>query len=479
MRRADPPNLAGTGPEFGVLICIVFAMPIYAIFAWKGLHPLLANNALPNYLNVVLATAGVEALKLMSIAWLPLLAAFGLRQYYYDEGTWVAQAHADELSAYTEQRLAAVGLAFAVSFLCLSGVATLWAFFIARDVSNFKQLLVGGNPFLLFYPTMALVTVPLVWLTLAAADARARGRPVVAYGVASVLLVLGCQIAHLAFWYSGRACTGQYAGFLTDLFAGGCFHWYGGLDFFVLPTLAYLAAVVFGNPRAASLALRRLRLLRLRRQSAAAAAAVVLVCVMGSSVAALSQGRPANETVTGTRMVMEKEPDTKQPTVKIGFREDTEPFSYKADGGRQGGDQPLYEGFLADLCYWIFRGTYTVQEEKVEADNRFDRLEDGTIDVLCDPVTLRYSDEKRVKAGIFSPMVFATGITYLQRRDREGRSSIYIGYARGSTAERAARAGLRGRSFRRRSCRPEGRARRYVRDGMGGAQNSRCRRASR
>ena len=260
----------------------------------------------------------------------------------------------------------------------------------------------------------------------------------VAYGVASVLLVLGCQIAHLAFWYSGRACTGQYAGFLTDLFAGGCFHWYGGLDFFVLPTLAYLAAVVFGNPRAASLALRRLRLLRLRRQSAAAAAAVVLVCVMGSSVAALSQGRPANETVTGTRMVMEKEPDTKQPTVKIGFREDTEPFSYKADGGRQGGDQPLYEGFLADLCYWIFRGTYTVQEEKVEADNRFDRLEDGTIDVLCDPVTLRYSDEKRVKAGIFSPMVFATGITYLQRRDREGRSSIYIGYARGSTAERAA-----------------------------------------
>ena len=177
MRRADPPNLAGTGPEFGVLICIVFAMPIYAIFAWKGLHPLLANNALPNYLNVVLATAGVEALKLMSIAWLPLLAALGLRQYYYDEGTWVAQAHADESSAYTEQRLAAVGLAFAVSFLCLSGVATLWAFFIARDVSNFKQLLVGGNPFLLFYPTMALVTVPLVWLTLAAADARARGRP--------------------------------------------------------------------------------------------------------------------------------------------------------------------------------------------------------------------------------------------------------------------------------------------------------------
>ena len=122
---------------------------------------------------------------------------------------------------------------------------------------------------------MALVTVPLVWLTLAAADARARGCPVVADGVASVLLVLGCQIAHLAFWYSGRACTGQYAGFLTDLFAGGCFHlvWRPGL--LRAPTRAYLAAVVFGNPRAASLALRRLRLLRLRRQSAAAAAAVV------------------------------------------------------------------------------------------------------------------------------------------------------------------------------------------------------------
>ena len=106
-------------------------------------------------------------------------------------------------------------------------------------------------------------------------------------------------------------------------------------------------------------------------------------------------------------------------------------------------------------------------------------LEDGTIRRgWCDPVTLRYSDEKRVKAGIFSPMVFATGITYLQRRDREGRSSIYIGYARGSTAERAAQRACEVDLFAS-SCRPEGRARRYVRDGMGGAQNSRCRRASR
>ena len=114
LRNTDLPNLAGTGPELGVLICILFALPLYAIFAWKELHPLLSDQALPSSLTAVLATAGMEGLRLLAIFWFPLLTAFAVRQHYYDEGTWIARAHHDG-SSYAEQRLAVVGLAFVVS----------------------------------------------------------------------------------------------------------------------------------------------------------------------------------------------------------------------------------------------------------------------------------------------------------------------------------------------------------------------------
>ena len=124
--------------------------------------------------------------------------------------------------------------------------------------------------------------------------------------------------------------------------------------------------------------------------------------------------------------------------MRIGFRADAEPFSYKVngDGGNQIGSQPLYKGFLADLCYWIFDGgDYSVVEMEVNADDCFSKLERGEIDVLCDPVTMRFSDEKRMKAGIFSPIVFATGISYVVRRSRAGRDPVFIGYVENTTVE--------------------------------------------
>ena len=71
LRETRLPNLAGTGPELGVLISIMFVLPLYAIFAWQELHPLLSSQAMSNSLIAVLATAGVEGLRLLSVFWFP------------------------------------------------------------------------------------------------------------------------------------------------------------------------------------------------------------------------------------------------------------------------------------------------------------------------------------------------------------------------------------------------------------------------
>ena len=127
--------------------------------------------------------------------------------------------------------------------------------------------------------------------------------------------------------------------------------------------------------------------------------------------------------------------------VKIGFRSDVEPFSYLANPdesarGAESGSQS-YQGFLADLCHYLFRDSgYTVEEVKVPtAADRFRMLKDNDIDLLCDPVTLRYTEERR-SAGVFSPIVFASGVSYLRTRNR-GRGSVYIGYVESTTARRS------------------------------------------
>jgi ABC-type amino acid transport substrate-binding protein len=436
LQTADPPNLAGTGPEFGVLICILITIPIYALFTWKELHPPLSSSAMADSLRVVLATAGLYALLFVSIFWFPLLGAFAMRQYYYDERRWIAIGRHNDRSSYAKQRLAVVGVAFVISVICLSGVAALWAFLIARDVINFQALLIGrGVPFLLYYPSLALITIPLIWFTLIAVDTRIDDRPALRYGILSGILVFACLTSHLYYWYKGAACT-NYPRFLTDLFSGGCFFYYEGLNFFVMPILAFLAAVVFGNPQPASFAIRRSRLTPRGLEQAALALAVAVLISTFCPVALAQETKNEKEINT---------PNKKE--VKIGFRDAIEPFSYKAsvDGGTRIGLQPLYRGFLADLCYWIFEGgDYSVAEVPVTASDRFQKLREGEIDVLCDPVTMRFSEfdpvtylpreNIRIKSGIFSPIVFATGISYLQRRNRQLGSPVYIGYVKDTTA---------------------------------------------
>ena len=125
-------------------------------------------------------------------------------------------------------------------------------------------------------------------------------------------MVLLVQAAYFGFWYGvARVCT-PYGTFLLDLFSAGCFRFYGGLDFLVYPSLAFLAAAVFGNPNSVTTAQRRMRLIDLRRASHVASTLLALALVTAAT--ATSAAEPVKDT-----------------PIKVGFRDDAEPFSFRVD----------------------------------------------------------------------------------------------------------------------------------------------------
>ncbi|WP_018182493.1 hypothetical protein [Kaistia granuli] len=146
--------------------------------------------------------------------------------------------------------------------------------------------------------------------------------------------------------------------------------------------------------------------------------------------------------------------------VVLGFRTDIQPFSFQAQvkdkvkdkANAANPDKPMpYLGFVADLCYEIFDNSgYDIVQVPVEATKRFpvmrrppgekrmERANGEEVDVLCDATTVRLDDKERIEAGVFSPIIFVSGISYLSRSIRNFED-IEVGYVENSTAERVAK----------------------------------------
>jgi polar amino acid transport system substrate-binding protein/glutamate/aspartate transport system substrate-binding protein len=94
----------------------------------------------------------------------------------------------------------------------------------------------------------------------------------------------------------------------------------------------------------------------------------------------------------------------------FGYRSDAPPFSYEA-----GGDVPAFAGFTAEICNRVAQVLASRPElagvgrgaVRVTAEDRFQRLEAGDIDVLCGAASI--TPERQERMG-FSIPVLVTGI---------------------------------------------------------------------
>ncbi len=116
-------------------------------------------------------------------------------------------------------------------------------------------------------------------------------------------------------------------------------------------------------------------------------------------------------------------PAAAQPVLKVGVRTDAPPFSYLAKPDPEGRltkyspIQPsgeVYTGYMVNLCATVLdemqkSRNFTVSWVAVPAKDRFTKLEDGQIDILCDPATI--TQERLAIPGVMvSPPVYLSGV---------------------------------------------------------------------
>jgi polar amino acid transport system substrate-binding protein/glutamate/aspartate transport system substrate-binding protein len=124
-------------------------------------------------------------------------------------------------------------------------------------------------------------------------------------------------------------------------------------------------------------------------------------------------------------------------TIRIGVRQDARPFSYYNDLG-----EPA--GYTVELCRAVsarLKAAMGLPELKVEyvkvtAEDRFDAVKEGRIDLLCGAATITLSRREQVS---FSTPIYITGAAILYRSDGpqsfaelDGRK---IGVRSGTTTE--------------------------------------------
>ena len=114
---------------------------------------------------------------------------------------------------------------------------------------------------------------------------------------------------------------------------------------------------------------------------------------------------------------------------KIGYRTDAQPYSYSTDAG-------LPAGYIVDICRAVAaavkkqveRPDLRIEYVAVTAENRFDAVHDGRVDILCDPTTMTL-------------MTFVDGASVLFKADGpqsfEALAGKKVGVREGTTTEKA------------------------------------------
>ncbi len=126
-------------------------------------------------------------------------------------------------------------------------------------------------------------------------------------------------------------------------------------------------------------------------------------------------------------------------TIRLGFREDAAPFSFRDENGQA-------DGYIVDLCRAVVSfaeaelglETIAVEYVPVTAENRFQAIVDGRIDLLCGASSVTLSRRAIVD---FSIPTFIDGASVLFSKDGpdsfEGLDGHRVGVRAGTTTEAA------------------------------------------
>jgi polar amino acid transport system substrate-binding protein/glutamate/aspartate transport system substrate-binding protein len=133
-------------------------------------------------------------------------------------------------------------------------------------------------------------------------------------------------------------------------------------------------------------------------------------------------------------------------TIRIAYREDAPPFSYKGPGSTGP------SGFMVELCRVVAKKladqlgvpSLKVAYVPVSATNRFDAIERGDADLLCEPTSATLSRRQHVD---FSIATFVDGASLLTRdtslHNMKSMAGQKIGVLSGTTTEEQLRGSLR------------------------------------
>ena len=126
--------------------------------------------------------------------------------------------------------------------------------------------------------------------------------------------------------------------------------------------------------------------------------------------------------------------------LRIGYRADAKPYSYQTEQG-----QPA--GYIVDLCTEIAGAlgpNVRPQYVRINADQRFEAVRDGRIDILCDPASVTLARREMVD---FSLPTYLDGAGVISRTGKpvqtfEDLGGKRIGVLDGTTTEATLRTSL-------------------------------------
>ena len=164
---------------------------------------------------------------------------------------------------------------------------------------------------------------------------------------------------------------------------------------------------------------------------AAAILTVLALVVLALMVLALSAEAAAAATLDRVR---------DSGVFRIGYRADAKPYSYRNEHGQAA-------GYIVDLCVEVAKAlgpNVRLEYVLVPADNRFEAVRDGRVDILCDPSTITM--ERRALVD-FSIPTFLDGASALSRTSKpvrvyEDLAGKRVGVLEGTTTERTLRGSL-------------------------------------